>query len=77
MKAGDGARTRDLRLGKPTLYQLSYTRKRSPKLPERPRSRCRPGNVAQGSLRLHPFGRLHSEQFQTDCKHRPGCLGEI
>ena len=25
-KAGDEARTRDLRLGKPTLYQLSYTR---------------------------------------------------
>ena len=27
-KADDGARTRDLRLGKPTLYQLSYVRKR-------------------------------------------------
>ena len=27
MKADDGARTRDLRLGKPTLYQLSYVRK--------------------------------------------------
>jgi hypothetical protein len=27
-KAGDGARTRDLRLGKPTLYQLSYSRVR-------------------------------------------------
>src|SRR4051812_50184955 len=25
-EAGDGGRTRDLRLGKPTLYQLSYTR---------------------------------------------------
>jgi hypothetical protein len=25
-EAGDGVRTRDLRLGKPTLYQLSYTR---------------------------------------------------
>src|ERR1035438_3773609 len=25
-KADDGARTRDLRLGKPTLYQLSYVR---------------------------------------------------
>ena len=24
--AGDGDQTRDLRLGKPTLYQLSYTR---------------------------------------------------
>ncbi len=24
--AGDGAQTHDLRLGKPTLYQLSYTR---------------------------------------------------
>ena len=26
MKADDGGRTRDLRLGKPTLYQLSYVR---------------------------------------------------
>jgi hypothetical protein len=26
MKADDGPRTRDLRLGKPTLYQLSYVR---------------------------------------------------
>ena len=26
-QADDGARTRDLRLGKPTLYQLSYVRK--------------------------------------------------
>lgn len=25
-EADDGPRTRDLRLGKPTLYQLSYTR---------------------------------------------------
>jgi hypothetical protein len=25
-KADDGLRTRDLRLGKPTLYQLSYVR---------------------------------------------------
>ena len=25
--AGDGTRTRDIRLGKPTLYQLSYARK--------------------------------------------------
>jgi hypothetical protein len=25
-QAGDGVRTRDLWLGKPTLYQLSYTR---------------------------------------------------
>src|SRR4051794_1555573 len=25
-KADDGSRTRDLRLGKPTLYQLSYVR---------------------------------------------------
>ena len=25
-KADDGGRTRDLRLGKPTLYQLSYVR---------------------------------------------------
>ena len=25
-QADDGARTRDLRLGKPTLYQLSYVR---------------------------------------------------
>jgi hypothetical protein len=25
-EADDGARTRDLRLGKPTLYQLSYVR---------------------------------------------------
>jgi hypothetical protein len=25
-KAGDGVRTRDLRLGRPSLYQLSYTR---------------------------------------------------
>ncbi len=29
MEAGDGTRTHDLRLGKPTLYQLSYTRARS------------------------------------------------
>ena len=27
LEADDGARTRDLRLGKPTLYQLSYVRK--------------------------------------------------
>ena len=27
VKADDGVRTRDLRLGKPTLYQLSYVRK--------------------------------------------------
>ena len=26
--AGDGAQTRDLRLGKATLYQLSYSRSR-------------------------------------------------
>ena len=26
MRADDGPRTRDLRLGKPTLYQLSYVR---------------------------------------------------
>jgi hypothetical protein len=26
LKAGDGARTRDLELGKLTLYQLSYAR---------------------------------------------------
>jgi hypothetical protein len=26
-EADDGSRTRDLRLGKPTLYQLSYVRK--------------------------------------------------
>ena len=26
-RADDGSRTRDLRLGKPTLYQLSYVRK--------------------------------------------------
>src|SRR5687767_11892531 len=26
MEADDGGRTRDLRLGKPTLYQLSYVR---------------------------------------------------
>ena len=26
-EANDGLRTRDLRLGKPTLYQLSYVRK--------------------------------------------------
>ena len=26
VKADDGSRTRDLRLGKPTLYQLSYVR---------------------------------------------------
>src|ERR1700733_1381805 len=26
LKADDGSRTRDLRLGKPTLYQLSYVR---------------------------------------------------
>ena len=26
LEADDGARTRDLRLGKPTLYQLSYVR---------------------------------------------------
>jgi hypothetical protein len=25
-EADDGSRTRDLRLGKPTLYQLSYVR---------------------------------------------------
>lgn len=25
-KANDGIRTRDIRLGKPTLYQLSYIR---------------------------------------------------
>lgn len=28
VKADDGSRTRDLRLGKPTLYQLSYVRVR-------------------------------------------------
>jgi hypothetical protein len=28
-EADDGGRTRDLRLGKPTLYQLSYVRARS------------------------------------------------
>ena len=28
-EAGDEARTRDLRLGKPTLYQLSYARMRT------------------------------------------------
>ena len=28
-RADDGARTRDLRLGKPTLYQLSYVRVRA------------------------------------------------
>ena len=27
MEAGEGTRTLDLRLGKPTLYQLSYARK--------------------------------------------------
>jgi hypothetical protein len=26
LRADDGSRTRDLRLGKPTLYQLSYVR---------------------------------------------------
>ncbi len=26
LQADDGSRTRDLRLGKPTLYQLSYVR---------------------------------------------------
>ena len=29
-KAGDGTRTRDIQLGKLTLYQLSYTRSRRP-----------------------------------------------
>jgi hypothetical protein len=29
-QADDGSRTRDLRLGKPTLYRLSYVRKTGP-----------------------------------------------
>jgi hypothetical protein len=29
LEADDGVRTRDLRLGKPTLYQLSYVRARA------------------------------------------------
>jgi hypothetical protein len=32
-KADDGSRTRDLRLGKPTLYQLSYVRARAESYP--------------------------------------------
>ena len=42
MKADDGVRTRDLRLGKPTLYQLSYIRVR--------RDSTVPGVRLQGAL---------------------------
>ena len=58
-EAGDEARTRDLRLGKPTLYQLSYTR-REPQ-PTR-------GQAATG---LHALGRLHSEDIQAGGEHLP------
>ncbi len=34
-RAGDGARTRDIRLGRPTLYQLSYSRTSSASLAAR------------------------------------------
>src|ERR1039457_6037673 len=32
-RAGDGARTRDIKLGRLALYQLSYSRKPGPSLP--------------------------------------------
>src|ERR1035437_6445850 len=35
LRAANGARTRDLRLGKPTLYQLSYRRLGGPSQPNR------------------------------------------
>jgi hypothetical protein len=44
MKADDGPRTRDLRLGKPTLYQLSYVRDLPPAGRKR-HSRCVPSRA--------------------------------
>jgi hypothetical protein len=45
VKADDGSRTRDLRLGKPTLYQLSYVRTKADHLESnvQPRPGCPTG----------------------------------
>ena len=40
MEAGEGTRTLDLRLGKPTLYQLSYAREAHRIAPHDRRTRC-------------------------------------
>ena len=48
-RAGDGARTRDIKLGRLALYQLSYSRVRSA-----PDYRSRPSIVPSGDLRRRP-----------------------
>ena len=51
--AGDGIRTRDIRLGRPTLHQLSYSRSRCARAPTiRPRPvAVRAHDIALGDLR--------------------------
>ncbi len=54
-EAGDGARTRDLRLGKPTLYQLSYSRVR------RTLAAIGPGPALDGQSRAEAYS-SHSHE---------------
>ena len=50
-EADDGSRTRDLRLGKPTLYQLSYVRARAILIPGRPGASAA-GGTPRGGKRV-------------------------
>ncbi len=58
-QADDGGRTRDLRLGKPTLYQLSYVRARAI-LPAGP-----------GSRSMAPFPRIWGQTSQLSRPRHP------
>ena len=53
-KAGDGTRTRDIQLGKLTLYQLSYTR--VGRQYTAPASAARAVGATAGARRHAPFG---------------------
>ena len=71
MEAGEGTRTLDLRLGKPTLYQLSYAREAHTLaiLPAGPRRLCPhvSQTVEKGRASLQP-GRL----AQREAASSPG-----
>ena len=52
-KAGDGTRTRDIQLGKLTLYQLSYTRVGRDTIATLPRPRVRRTTVRKSQRNRH------------------------
>ena len=56
-RAGDGARTRDIKLGRLALYQLSYSRDDSP------RSCCAAATAAHGGGRIRTFEGLRRQIY--------------